>query len=178
MRPFIEKQYFSRFKNSLSWTLCNCRFLAIDENNCNKKISEIRCVWNLRMMRSHKWKDRWGTNEEDEWILWKPCLKSVLVSSIKILFSFSIISFPLPSAIIDRASKTYFLGIKSFVTEIQNKLWEILWEEFLIHGKRQRGLECSLGAKSWFLWWHQFFLQRQFYFSTFCRYILTFCLVY
>ena len=119
IRPFIEKQYFSRFKNSLSWTLCNCRFLAIDENNCSQKSQKYGVFWNLRMMRSHKWKDRWGTNEEDEWILWKPCLKSVLVSSIKILFSFSIISFPLPSAIIVRASKTYFLGIKRFVTEIQ-----------------------------------------------------------
>ena len=36
---------------------------------------------------------RWGTNEEDWWIPWKPCLKSVLVSSIKILFSFCTISF-------------------------------------------------------------------------------------
>ena len=67
---------------------------------------------NTANMEVCKWKERRGANKEDEWILWKPCLKSVLVSSIKILFSFCTISFPLPSSSIDHASKTHSLLFK------------------------------------------------------------------
>ena len=40
------------------------------------------------------------------------------------------------------------------------------------------GVARLSGAKRWFLWWHQFFLQHQFCVFTFCLHIPTFCLVY